>query len=673
MNPKAKIKKLREQINEHNYRYYVLDSSTIPDAEYDRLFRELEKLEKAYPELITLNSPTQRIGSKPDKGFAKVKHEVPMLSLSNAFLDDEVEAFDQRVRKILGTSDNINFVCEPKLDGIAISLLYENGELVRGATRGDGYTGEVITQNVRTIHSIPLKLHGKNYPDILEVRGEIFMPIKGFNAFNKKARQAGEKTFVNPRNAASGSLRQLNPKITAMRPLEFYSYAIGKISRGALADNHMDMLEQFRHWGLRTNPEIKLNHGIKQCIKFYQHMLDIRDKLDYEIDGVVYKVNSFEQQDKLGFISRAPRWTIAHKFPAREEMTKIKGIKFQVGRTGALTPVARLEPVFVGGVTVSNATLHNIEEIWRLDVRVGDTVIIRRAGDVIPKIESVILKKRPKNTYKVSLPKKCPICHSEIIKPEGEIVARCSGGLFCHAQLKETIKHFASRRAMDIDGLGDKIVELFLKKNLVNEIADLYTLKLDKIGNLERMGKKSAENLLNALEKSKKTTLPRFLYALGIREVGEATARNLVNHFGDLKSIITANEEDLIEVTDIGPIVAVNMRGFFKQKHNRELIAKLQKLGVHWPAVTKQSKQTQKLAGKTFVLTGTLTQMTRDQVKEKLQSLDAKVSNSVSKKTSYVVVGTDPGSKYNKAQELGITILDEKQFLKLLKKSGILP
>lgn len=668
MDVEKQIKKLREKINTHNYRYYVLDAPTIPDAEYDRLFRELEKLEQAYPELITSESPTQRIGAKLAEGFCEVKHEVPMLSLSNAFAEDELVAFDRRVQKLLSTEENIDYVCEPKLDGVAVSLLYENGKLIRGATRGDGNTGEDITRNVRTIHTIPLTLQGNDYPNTLEVRGEIFIPIKGFETFNEKARHEGKKTFANPRNAASGSLRQLDPKITAQRPLEFYCYATGKISADQFSQTHFDMLRQLRHWGLRTNPEIKLKHGIQQCLNYYQQISDIRDDLPYEIDGVVYKVNNFAYQQKLGFVSRAPRWAIAHKFPAREELTQIIGIEFQVGRTGALTPVARLKPVFVSGVTVSNATLHNIEEISRLDVRVGDTVIIRRAGDVIPKVESVILEKRPKNTYKVQLPKKCPVCGSQIIKLKEEVVARCTGSLFCPAQLKETVKHFASRRAMDIDGLGDKLVELFIEKGLVNEIADLYLLRLDQLVNLERLGKKSAENLLNALEKSKSTTLARFLYALGIREVGEATARNLAYHFTDLEKIVFAKEEDLIKIEDIGSIVASNITGFFRQKHNRELIVKLQQLGIHWPKVKKPSKKTQELAGKTFVLTGTLSVMTRDQAKEKLQALGAKVSESISKKTSYVVAGKDPGSKYTKAQKLDVEVLDEKQFLELISR-----
>ncbi|HVV69775.1 MAG TPA: NAD-dependent DNA ligase LigA [Gammaproteobacteria bacterium] len=663
------LEQLRQKIDEHNYSYYVLDNPTIPDAEYDRLFRELQTLESEHPELITPDSPTQRVGAQPLKEFAAVTHEVPMLSLDNAFSELELIAFDKRVRQRLETDKPIEYVCEPKLDGVAVSLRYEKGVLTRGATRGDGLTGEDITQNVRTIPAVPLHLRGSGYPDILEVRGEIYMPLISFENYNAKARAAGEKEFANPRNATAGSLRQLDPKITASRPLSLFCYALGKVAGGHVADKHSDMLEDFKGWGLPVNPEIIHVTGIEPCVEFFHHMAAIRDSLPYEIDGVVYKVNRFDQQRELGFISRAPRWAIAHKFPAREEMTQVEAIEFQVGRTGAITPVARLAPVVISGVTVSNATLHNMDEVWRKDVRVGDMVIVRRAGDVIPDVVSVILDKRPAHTHKVLLPKHCPVCHAEVIKPEGEVVARCTGGLFCQAQLKETIKHFASRRALDIEGLGDKIIEQLVTVKLARDIADVFLLTKAQWLSLERMGEKSAQNLIDALDKSKATTLPRFMYALGIREVGEATALNLVQHFGGLAHIMQADELQLQEVADIGPIVAANIAGFFRQPHNRELIAKLQQLGVHWQEMAPRPKQNDlPLNGKTFVLTGTLATMTRDAAKEQIQALGGKVSGSVSAKTTYVVAGADPGFKLAKAEELKVQILSEDELLQLLKE-----
>lgn len=664
----SRLDKLRKEIDEHNYNYYVLDNPTIPDIEYDRLFRELQKLEAEYPHLITPDSPTQRVGVTPLTAFTQVQHEIPMLSLDNAFTEEEVNAFDKRVRQRLLIDQEIEYVCEPKLDGVAVSLIYENGKLMRGATRGNGVVGEDITQNTRTIPTVPLVLRGKDYPKHLEVRGEVFMPLEGFEKYNREAIKANHKTFANPRNAASGSLRQLDAKITAKRPLAIYFYSVGKYAHGELANQHFQILQQLASWGLRINPEIKLMKGASGCWQYYQEMGLKRDNLSYEIDGVVYKVNRLDFQRELGFLSRAPRWAIAHKFSAREEMTVVEDIEFQVGRTGALTPVARLTPVFVGGVTVSNATLHNIEEVWRKDVRVGDIVIVRRAGDVIPDVMSVVLDKRPPKTKKINLPKQCPVCGSEVVKAEDEVIARCTGGLYCHAQLKETIKHFASRRAMDIEGLGDKLVEQMVDTKLVNEIADLYLLTQEQIANLERMGEKSAENIIKALEKSKNTTLPRFIYALGIREVGETTALTLANYFGTLENILQADEDTLQNVPDIGPVVAAQIAGFFRQKHNRELINKLQKLGVYWQEGKPTRKENLPLQGQTFVITGSLESMTRDEAKNKLIMLGAKVSGSVSKKTSYVIVGSEPGSKYDDAMKLGIKILDEKKFLKLLEQ-----
>jgi len=660
------IQQLRQQIDEHNYQYYVLDNPSIPDIEYDRLFKQLQELEAKHPEYITSASPTQRVGAAPLKEFSPVQHEIPMLSLENAFTEADVMAFDKRIRQRLDTEKPIEYTCEPKVDGVAVSLRYEQGILIRAATRGDGMTGEDITQNVRTIASVPLRLRGENHPIVLEVRGEIYMPLKSFNAYNAAALKKGEKEFANPRNATAGSLRQLDPRITAKRPLALFCYAVGVVTGGELSDRHSEILIQLQQWGFPVNPEIRMEMGIENCLQYFSAMSEKRDSLAYEIDGAVYKVNSLALQRELGFVSRAPRWALAQKFPAREEMTRVEAIEFQVGRTGALTPVARLEPVFVGGVTVSNATLHNVEEMWRKDVRVGDTVIVRRAGDVIPDIVSVIMAKRPLHTHSVELPRHCPICHSEVIKPEGEVVARCTGGLYCQAQLKETIKHMASRRALDVDGLGDKIVEQLVEVGLVHDIADVYLLDKAQLSSLERMGDKSAENLLSALAVSKNTTLQRFIYGLGIREVGEATALALANHFGHLEKIMLTDEETLQQVPDIGPIVAANIAGFFRQKHNRELIEKLQKLGLHWQEKTPISREHQPLAGQTFVLTGAMETLTRDEAKEKLQALGAKVSGSVSAKTSYVVVGADAGSKLTKAQELGIKILTEQDLLRLL-------
>ena len=655
---------LRKDLNHHNYLYYVLDNPEIPDAEYDRLLRELQTLEENHPELITADSPTQRVGAEPLKAFTEVAHEVPMLSLNNCFNEQELSDFDRRVRDGL-EKENIEYVAEPKLDGLAISLLYEDGVLVRGATRGDGSKGEDVTQNIRTIDTIPLQLQSKNYPQRLEVRGEVIMNKLGFEKLNERQRKNNEKVFANPRNAAAGSLRQLDSRITATRPLEFYCYGVGVCSQ-TVPDRHSKILEQLKKWGFRLNSEVKLVKGVQACVKYYNSIQTKRDKLEYDIDGVVYKVDRIADQDILGFVSRAPRWAIAHKFPAQEEMTVLNGIDVQVGRTGAITPVARLDPVFVGGVTVTNATLHNQDEIDRMDVRIGDTVIVLRAGDVIPKVVSVVLSKRPKGLRKFKMPSKCPVCGSEIVRLENEAIARCTGGLYCGAQQKEAIKHFASRKAMDVDGLGDKLVEQLVDEGLIHDVADLYTLQSDQVASLERMAEKSADNLIAALDKSKTTTLERFIFSLGIRQVGETTARTLANHYGSIKALMKAKTKDLIEVEDVGPIVAESIETFFKQKHNDEVIDKLIKAGIHWPVIEKPNETELTLAGKTFVVTGTLSTMGRSEAKAALLLKGAKVAGSVSKKTDYVVVGADPGSKASKANELGVEVLDENAFLKLI-------
>ncbi|MFO8024057.1 NAD-dependent DNA ligase LigA [Thiohalophilus sp.] len=661
-----RIDELREQIDYHNYRYYVLDDPEIPDAEYDRLMRELEELEAEHPQLITSDSPTQRVGATPLSTFDEVKHELPMLSLGNAFDEDEVLGFDRRARDKLGV-DCVEYAVEPKLDGLAISLLYEDGKLVRGATRGDGTTGEDVTWNVRTIETIPLKLRGSDYPERLEVRGEVIMTKQGFDQLNEIRQKQGEKIFANPRNAAAGSLRQLDPRLTAKRPLSFFCYGPGLVEGVELPDRHSATLEQLREWGMRTNPETRVVEGIQGCLDYYRTMQEKRDKLDYEIDGLVYKVNLRDQQEQLGFVSRAPRWAIAHKFPAQEEMTRLVGIDVQVGRTGALTPVARLEPVQVGGVTVSNATLHNQDEIERLDVRVGDTVVIRRAGDVIPQVVSVVKSKREAKLKKYHLPKTCPVCGSQTVRHEGEAVTYCTGGLYCAAQRKQALKHFASRRALDIEGLGDKLVDQLVDEDYVHDPADLFALDKDQLVQLERLAEKSAQNLIDALDKSRNTTLERFIYALGIHDVGEATARSLANHFGSLDALMQADKEALMAVPDIGPIVAESILTFFKQKHNQQVIDKLIQAGVTWEDIEVKPAEELPLNGKTFVLTGTLEQMSRDEAKAALQALGAKVTGSVSRKTDYVVVGADPGSKADKAESLGVAILDEAAFRDLIE------
>ncbi len=660
------ITRLRDEINRHNYLYYVLDSPEIPDGEYDRLLRELQSLEAQHTELITIDSPTQRVGAAPIAAFGTVRHRLPMLSLDNAFDDDEVVAFDRRICERLA-AEAVEYVAEPKLDGLAISIRYERGQLVQAATRGDGESGEDVTHNVRTIPTVPLRLMGSGWPELLEVRGEVYMPTAGFEAFNERARASDEKEFVNPRNAAAGSLRQLDPRITATRPLALFCYGVGEVLAGTLPDNHFAILEQLKQWGFCINPEIRRVSGVTGLIEYFAMIGEKRAGLAYEIDGVVYKVNDLSQRETLGFVSRAPRWAIAHKFPAQEALTKVLDIEVQVGRTGAVTPVARLEPVFVGGVTVSNATLHNADEVQRKDVRVGDTVIVSRAGDVIPRVASVVLSKRPAEAVPFVMPTKCPVCDSDVIKPEGEAVARCSGGLYCAAQRKEAIKHFASRRAVDIDGLGDKLIEQLVDSDIIHDPADLYHLTQEQLAKLERMAEKSAANIIAALEQSKTTTLARFLFGLGIREVGEATAQALANGFGNLSAIMVADETRLQQTPDVGPIVAAHIHAFFQQPHNLEVINKLLAAGLHWPDV-EVTETVLPLSGQTVVLTGTMETLSRDQAKERLQALGAKVAGSVSKKTSFVVAGAEAGSKLTKAEELGVEVMDEAGLLALLQR-----
>ena len=635
----------------------------VPDAEYDRLMLELIGLENKYPELVTPESPTQRVGSKPLAEFSEVRHVIPMLSLANAFADDEMVAFDKRIREKL-SEETIEYAAETKLDGLAISLLYEQGKLVRGATRGDGTTGEDVTLNVKTIRSVPLRLRN-NYPHRLEVRGEVYMSRQGFNALNKSQETANGKIFANPRNAAAGSLRQLDPEITAGRPLQFFAYGSGLLEGMTLPERHTDILDQLKDWGLPVSGETRIVTGIDECFAYYHDIGKRRAKLDYDIDGVVFKVNILRQQELLGFVSRAPRWAIAYKFAPEEAITRVIDIEVQVGRTGALTPVARLEPVSVGGVTVTNATLHNEDEIRRKDIRAGDSVIIHRAGDVIPEVIKVILEKRPRHTRPFHMPDICPVCHSAVEKIEDEAVRRCSAGLFCSAQQIQSIIHFASRRALDIEGLGDKLVEQLVTAGLVNNVADLYTLSVVQLEKLERMGVKSAKNLVQALEDSKQTSLQRFLYALGIREVGEATARELANYFGSLPAIQQASITELEAVPDIGPVVAYHIHTFFSERHNKQVIQQLISAGVTWKDVKKTTKLP--LTGKSFVITGTLANMTREEAKEQLQALGAKVTGSVSGKTDYLVCGEDPGSKLDKANKLNVAVLEEKDFLDLIK------
>lgn len=661
-----KIAELKKKINEHNYRYYILDNPQLSDSAFDQMFRKLQTLETQHPELITQDSPTQRVGATPLTSFNQVEHETPMLSLDNAFSDKEVLAFNKRIQDRLGSNKEIEYACEPKLDGIAVSLNYQHGKLIRAATRGDGNMGEDITLNSRTILSIPLQLRGSDYPDSLEVRGEVYMPKKAFQQLNQKLQQANEKTFVNPRNAAAGSLRQLDPKITAQRGLAFFTHSAGQIKKAMLANKHTAILQQFERWGLPRCPETQCVQGIEACLAYFHKIAEQRSRLPYEIDGVVYKVNLLALQQRLGFISRAPRWALAHKFPAQEELSRVLAVEFQVGRTGALTPVARLKPVFVGGATISNATLHNMDEINRKDIRVGDTVVVRRAGDVIPEIVRVIKEKRPSQTQPIRLPTHCPVCGAEVTKLATESVARCDGGLYCPAQLKEAIKHFTSRKAMNIEGLGDKIIDQLVAKALISDIADLYSLTISQLAGLERLGEKSAIKLCRAITASKNTQLSRFLYALGIRDVGVSTALNLAKHFQQLQPLMQADEENLQSIADIGPIVARHIKKFFTQTHNQEIIQRLLTAGIHWPKPTLSKKQST-LTGKNFVLTGSLNDLSREEATHQLQAQGAKVSSSISKKTDYVVVGKDPGSKFTQAKKLGLTCLTEKEFKALLR------
>lgn len=660
------IDQLISTINEHNIRYYVDDNPSIPDAEYDRLMQRLKMLEAEHPELQRSDSPSLRVGGLALAKFEQVTHLKPMLSLDNAFSEEDFAAFHKRVTDRVG---EFSYCCEPKLDGLAVSILYRDGVLERAATRGDGAVGEDITENVRTIRAVPLKLRGDDYPPLLEVRGEVFMPKAAFEALNERNRVKGDKLFVNPRNAAAGSLRQLDSRIAASRALAFYAYALGVVEPESfpLADTHLGQLQQLKTWGLPISSEIRLAKDLSEVDDYYRDIMARRSALAYEIDGVVFKVNSIEAQQTLGFVSRAPRWAIAYKFPAQEEMTLLEGVDFQVGRTGAVTPVARLKPVFVGGVTVSNATLHNADEIARLGVKIGDTVIIRRAGDVIPQVVAVVPEKRPEDVIEICFPAQCPVCGSQVERLEGEAVARCSGGLFCEAQRKEAIKHFASRKALDIDGMGDKIVEQLIDKELVESPADLFSLTASALTMLERMGLKSATNLVQAIEAAKQTTLAKFLYALGIREVGESTAANLARHFKELDALKQASVEQLIEVEDVGVIVAQHVAHFFAQPHNLEVIDKLLAAGVTWPAIEVPSEDEQPLKGQTWVLTGTLSQMSRTDAKAQLEALGAKVSGSVSKKTDCVVAGEAAGSKLTKANELGVKVLDEAGLLALLQ------
>lgn len=662
---------LREQLNWHGYRYYVLDDPEIPDAEYDRLFRELQGLETAYPELVTPDSPTRRVGGQPLDAFAPVRHRVPMLSIRTETDTGPggARTFDAQVRRELDLSVDaplVEYACELKFDGLALTLRYENGVLTQAATRGDGETGEDVTQNVRTIQAVPLRLRGIA-PVVLEVRGEAYMSRPDFERYNARQRAAGLPTLVNPRNGAAGSIRQLDSSLAAKRPLSFFAYGLGEVQGWTAPATHGAVLDALAEWGLPICGERAVARGAEGLIAFHRAIAEKRDALPFDIDGVVYKVNRLDWQQQLGFRTREPRWAVAHKFPAQEELTVVEAIEVQVGRTGAITPVARLRPVFVGGVTVTNATLHNADEIARKDVRVGDTVIVRRAGDVIPEVVGVMLERRPAESRPFVMPESCPVCGSRVVRPEGEAVTRCIGGLCCRAQRQEAIRHFTSRRALDIEGLGDKLVEQLVERELARNPADLYGLDVATLAGLERMGSRSAAKLVEALERGKNTTLARFLYALGIREVGEATALALAGHFGTLDALMVAEEDQLRQVPDIGPVVAAAIRAFFQEPHNQQVIARLRAAGVRWPETEVERTVDRPLAGKTFVLTGTLESLTRDQASDRLRALGAKVSGSVSQKTDYVVAGREAGSKLDRARELGVSVLDEAGLQALLK------
>jgi DNA ligase (NAD+) len=665
--PRATIEQaaaLRAALEDANYRYYVLDQPTISDSEYDGLFKQLQNLEKNYPDLVTADSPTQRVGAAPLKAFGSVTHRVPMLSLNNAFADEDIIAFDKRVREGLDTGE-IEYACEPKFDGLAISLHYENGVLTQGATRGDGFSGEDVTANLKTIKVIPLKLSGSYLPKLLEVRGEVLMLKKDFAAMNKRQEAAGEKIFVNPRNAAAGSLRQLDPRLTAARPLTFFAYGIGAAEGFTMPSTHSTLMDALEKMRFPVSTQRAIVRGEQGLLGYYRKLGQLRDSLPYDIDGVVYKVNALRQQETLGYVSRAPRFAIAHKYPAEEAETIVEAIDVQVGRTGALTPVARLKPVFVGGVTVTNATLHNEDEVRRKDVRIGDAVIVRRAGDVIPEVARVLLEKRPNDAREFVMPPTCPVCDSAVIRIEDESASRCSGGLFCPAQRKQAILHYASRRAMDVEGLGEKLVDQLVDSKIVNTPADLYKLGVAALANLERMAEKSANNIVAAIDKSRHTSLARFIYAMGIRNVGETTAKDLARHFGKLDALMQAGAATLMQVNDVGPVVAESIARFFAEPHNVEVVEQLRASGVTWPEGEGAQTASGEFAGKTFVLTGTLPRLTRDAAKALIESRGGKVTGSVSKKTDYVVAGDDPGGKFDKARELQVKILDETELMQL--------
>ncbi|MBU3672836.1 MAG: NAD-dependent DNA ligase LigA [Sinobacteraceae bacterium] len=661
-----RLAQLRREIEQHNYRYYILDEPQVPDAEYDRLMQALRELEAAHPEWVTSDSPTQRVGTAPADEFAEVRHRVPMLSLDNAFSADDVQGFDRRVRERLGREGPVRYSAEPKLDGLAVSVIFEHGLFVRAATRGDGTSGEDVTANVRTIRSMPLRLRGAA-PALLEARGEVFMPVAGFERLNAEAAARGEKVFVNPRNAAAGSLRQLDPEVTAGRPLDIFFYGLGAQEGVDLPARHSEVLALLAQWGLRVCPQIRLVEGVEGCLEYYREIGARRASLAYQIDGVVYKVDELAAQTSLGFVARAPRWAVAHKFAAEEALTRLRDVEFQVGRTGALTPVARLEPVFVGGVTVSNATLHNMDEVQRKDVRIGDTVVVRRAGDVIPEVARVILERRPPEARSIVLPAVCPVCASVVQREGDEAVARCTGGYRCSAQRKERLRHFAARRALDIEGLGEKLVDQLVDAGLAQSPADVFSLSRQSLANLDRMGEKSADKVLRAIERAKHTTFARFLFALGIRDVGEATAANLAAHFGSLDTLMQADLQRVQQAPDVGPVIAARVVEFFADSANRDVVKRLQAAGVTWPAPTEVLAEQAPLSGLTFVLTGTLESLSREAAEDALRALGAKASGSVSSKTSYLVAGRDAGSKLRKASELGVPILDESALRQILE------
>lgn len=673
------VAQLHQQLHAWAHQYYVLDEPSVPDAEYDRAFQRLQAIEEAHPELRSADSPTQRVGGAPLPVFASVRHAVPMLSIRTEtdITEEGARAFDGRVRRELGLAESdapITYVCELKFDGLAMNLRYERGVLVQAATRGDGENGEDVTQNIRTIKQIPLRITGDKVPPVLEVRGEVYMRRADFEAMNEKQREKGEKSFVNPRNAAAGAVRQLDSSIAAQRPLSFFAYGLGEVTPaadgGPAFATHYDMLKTLKAWGFPVAAQVTRAQGAAELIAFHQKIGDVRDQLPYDIDGVVYKVDSLALQRQLGFVSREPRWAVAHKYPAQEQITRVEGIDVQVGRTGKLTPVARLAPVFVGGVTVTNATLHNLFELRRKKVRAGDQAIVRRAGDVIPEVVGVVVAERPQYVPNFRMPRQCPICGSTVVREKGEMNHRCSGGLFCGAQRKQAILHFAQRRAVEVEGLGEKLVDQLVETNVIRTLPDLYKLGLTALSALDRMADKSAKNVLEALEKSKQTTLPRFLFGLGIRHIGEATAKELARHFGTLDAIMDASVEQLLEVEDVGPIVAQALRTFFDQKHNREVVEQLRACGVTWKEGEPAAQAPKPLAGKTFVLTGTFPTLSREQAKEMLEAAGAKVAGSVSKKTDYVVAGAEAGSKLTKAQELGVAVLDEAEMLAILATSA---